>query len=389
MPLESRTRFAHPPALRWALVLAASLCIHFLALRQIGTLHAFQPEALVSVAPLEMELVQQQVPPPKPAAPAKLSPQPSKPKPLRKPQSAPPKETASNNPVPHMPADAMTALETDAPALAEKIDPQETPAPAAENDADLAQLMGEQLAPPEPDFEPPPAFALPPSAQLRYDVVAWKDEQPWYGKGEFIWRNDDSRYQLLGEASASIFFVKVPLLNFSSEGAIHTDRLQPALYIEKPRKKPELRTEFRGGQEIVFAATGVSLAMSGATQDRASVVWQLAGLARGASEELRSDTMFQIPVAGTRSAKTWFVRVLGQNEITTPAGKISTWHLAQVRERGSSEERIDIWLAPALEWYPVKIRHSSDNGDYVELVLTEIREVAPTAHTIPNQMETE
>jgi len=38
----------------------------------------------------------------------------------------------------------------------------------------------------------------------------------------------------------------------------------------------------------------------------------------------------------------------------------------------SKEQTLDLWLAPGLEWYPVKLRFSDGDRDYVEQTLEKI-----------------
>jgi hypothetical protein len=38
----------------------------------------------------------------------------------------------------------------------------------------------------------------------------------------------------------------------------------------------------------------------------------------------------------------------------------------------ASDQALDIWLAPSQEWYPVKLRFSDDDKDFVEQTLTKL-----------------
>ena len=37
------------------------------------------------------------------------------------------------------------------------------------------------------------------------------------------------------------------------------------------------------------------------------------------------------------------------------------------------QDPADIWLAPDLQWYPVKLRYTESDGDYIEQTLREVR----------------
>jgi hypothetical protein len=45
---------------------------------------------------------------------------------------------------------------------------------------------------------------------------------------------------------------------------------------------------------------------------------------------------------------------------------------------GSEEQQLDIWLAPALQWYPVKLRFTEGGGDFIEQTLRQVRPANPS-----------
>ena len=55
-----------------------------------------------------------------------------------------------------------------------------------------------------------------------------------------------------------------------------------------------------------------------------------------------------------------------------PIGTLQTWHLVRIPKPGSFDDRVDIWLAPQHEWYPVKVRYTDlrPEGDYIDLALS-------------------
>lgn len=244
---------------------------------------------------------------------------------------------------------------------------------------------------PELDYEPAAprllwqAVDLPPPAELHYDVIAVKDEQKWHGSGVFRWESDRGQYRLVGEAHASLLFFKLTALNFASEGVINEFGIAPLRYSEKPRNKPEMVAAFRhDAQRIDFAATGSSHPYHGGEQDRASVIWQLAGIGRASPERIVPGAEMEMVVAGPRDADVWHIRVLGLEEVAGKDGTVQAWHFARVRQHGAGERRIDVWLAPERDWYPVRIRQSDAEEDYLELTLDTLR---PLAVAQPEQTE--
>jgi hypothetical protein len=365
--------------LRWPTLFVASLLLHLLLFGWVDGRLVFPAGARPEPAVLDVAL---HAPPPPPRAAPEPKPKP----PARKarPRRAPPPVAAPAAPV----TDAVTlAPEPEATEASGAAD-----AEAQDDTPPLAEVM------PQLDYEPAAprllwqAVDLPPSAELRYDVVALKKEQHWYGNGVFTWESKDGGYRLVGEANASLLFFKITVLNFSSEGVINEYGIAPERYSEKPWRKPATNTDFRHAQhKILFSANNASHPYYGGEQDRASVLWQLAGIGRAAPERFRAGDELEVVVAGTRDARPWRIRILGQEQIETELGELHTWHLARVRPDGDGEQRIDVWLAPEQNWYPVKVRQTDADGDYLDLSLSKLIPAASTsaATAEPNRMGNE
>ena len=46
--------------------------------------------------------------------------------------------------------------------------------------------------------------------------------------------------------------------------------------------------------------------------------------------------------------------------------------VAQALAPDKKGQQVDLWLAPSLEWYPVKVTFADEDGDYVEQTLQKI-----------------
>ena len=215
---------------------------------------------------------------------------------------------------------------------------------------------------------------LPPSARLSYRIQAFKQGQNVFGSGLINWKNEGSNYLIEGESS--LLFITV--FRFRSEGTIDSEYgISPILYAETRFRKPETNTHFHRERNLVsFSASTRSYPRKGGEQDRSSVVWQLAGIGRHDAEQFQPGVKFPVFVAGARDAETWYFEVVGLEDIDVAAGKMRTWHLARKPRTGSYDQALDIWLAPRKDWYPVRLRHTEKNGDYLDMSLSEI-EVAP------------
>lgn len=211
---------------------------------------------------------------------------------------------------------------------------------------------------------------LPPSALLKYDVQKTSQEgQPMYGHGSIGWQTDGTHYSVDGEAGVLFFTV----LNFKSEGTIDSSGIAPETYSEKRFRRAETATHFhRERNTISFSSSTKSYPRKGGEQDRASVIWQLAGIGRGDREKFSPGAQIDLTVAGTRDADTWSMVVVGQEEIRVAGETIQAWHVTRLPRAGSHDQKLDIWLAPQHNWYPVRLRYTENNGDFLDMSLTNL-----------------
>lgn len=343
--------------LRWLALLLASLLLHLIGL-EWATGHLGMPswrdrEAPVMMTELLPPPVKKVIVPPRPKAAAR-----PKPRPKHKPVLPPPPPPPVVEPTP-------------APTVVAAPEPS-TEAPAESATASVpAEPIAEAPATPAPP-EAQHKFSAPPSAELEYDVMALREGQKWYGSGKFQWTSTPDSYRVTGEASITFFF-KITVLNFSSEGTIADFGIAPVLYTEKPFRKAMTNTHFQhDNHKISFSASEASYPYNGGEQDRASVIWQLAGIGRGDPAQFAPGAGINVLVAGTRDAEQWHIAIIGQEDIETPYGKTGAWHVVRTPRPGSYDQKIDIWLSPQHDWYPVRILYTYANGDYLDLSLSDL-----------------
>jgi hypothetical protein len=290
------------------------------------------------------------------------------PKPVIKPSTQPPR------PTPKAAAARGGAVPPKPVALAD----QTVPSPPAHTDttADIAPTAVTVEAPApaltaasEPDSKTY-NIDLPPSADLKYDVQKTpKDGAAMYGSGTIKWQTDGSSYTVDGEFG--VLFITA--LHFQSSGSIDDSGIVPELYSEKRFRKAQTNTHFhRERNTISFSSSTLSYPRSGGEQDRASIMWQLAGIGRGDSGKFVAGSSIDLFVAGTRNAETWKMLIIGQEEITIDGVTTQTWHVARAPRSDTHDQRLDIWLAPDQHWYPVRLRYTESNGDFLDMTLTSL-----------------
>jgi hypothetical protein len=67
----------------------------------------------------------------------------------------------------------------------------------------------------------------------------------------------------------------------------------------------------------------------------------------------------------------WTFKVLARENINTGMGPMAALHLVKV-PAPESAQHIDLWLAPGHEWYPVKLRFSEEDGEFVQQTVDKI-----------------
>ena len=214
------------------------------------------------------------------------------------------------------------------------------------------------------------AFSLPPSADLSYSVQARQRGMTLSGDSLTTWRVDGAKYTLTAETHVPLFG---KIIEHKSEGAIDEYGLAPLQFYEKRfRKEPSTTTFGRDSKTIGFSQSGESYPLTGGEQDRASALWQLLALARGAPRKFKPGSEWALFVAGRRDAEPWSFKVVGREQVHTGQGDVSAVHLVKAPPPHDQGQQVDIWLAPSLDWFPVRVRYADNDGDFVEQTLEKI-----------------
>lgn len=211
---------------------------------------------------------------------------------------------------------------------------------------------------------------LPPSADLVYKIEARKKGISLGGDSLLSWRVGNGTFSVSNVARAS-FLGKI--LDNRSEGVIDAFGLAPTQFNEKRfRKEPTLATFDRAARKISFNTGDEHYPLLGGEQDRSSVQWQLAAVARAAPEKFVPGSEWKFFVAGRRDAEVWTFKVVGREVLRTAMGNLQAVHFIKAPQADANAQHIDLWLAPGNEWYPVKLRFSEADGEFVQQTIEKI-----------------
>ncbi|MFZ6872055.1 DUF3108 domain-containing protein [Undibacterium sp. Di27W] len=215
------------------------------------------------------------------------------------------------------------------------------------------------------------ATKLPPSAELQYSIKAKQSGLPLSGSASVKWQSSEQKYSIVTETRAMLVG---KILDASSHGSIDDYGLAPDKFVEKRFGKPATTTSFeRDSKTLRFSASAETYALKGGEQDRTSASWQLIAIARAAGENFKAGSEWKMLVAGRRDADPWTFKVLGLENIKTPMGDMQAIHVSKAPPADSKDQQLDLWLAPSLEWYPVRLKFSDADGDFVDQVLESVK----------------
>lgn len=211
---------------------------------------------------------------------------------------------------------------------------------------------------------------LPPSVDLSYTIKARQKGFSIGGDALVSWRVTGASYTLHSDTRAMLFG---SIMENRSEGLIDSYGIAPVQFTEKRiRKEPWTTTFERGGKIISFTESKVTYPLKGGEQDRSSVAWQLVAVARAAPDKFLPGSEWTFFVAGRRDAEPWTFKVIKQESVQTGLGAVEALHLAKLPPADSKDQRLDIWLAPSREWYPVRLRFTDSDDEYVDQTLAKI-----------------
>jgi len=213
-------------------------------------------------------------------------------------------------------------------------------------------------------------LSVPPSAELHYNIEAQQSGLQVTGEALVKWNNSGSKYSVTAETRAMLLG---KILEASSEGNIDSYGLAPLRFVDKRFRKEPTTTSFNREQNTIsFTQSDLSYPLLGGEQDRTSIIWQLIAVARGNTDKFNTNSEWLFFVAGPRDAEQWRFKVVGREKIKTALGEINAVHVLRAPPSNDQGQKLDIWLAPASEWYPVRLRFTDPNGDFIEQTLDKI-----------------
>ncbi len=213
---------------------------------------------------------------------------------------------------------------------------------------------------------PPVAFAWPPSTRLSYKLLG-NYRGPVEGTAQVDWLRQGSRYQV------HLFTAIGPVLSrrISSEGELTAQGLAPRRFDgeQKVLFRAARRWQLRFGPEQVLLSDGKDVPTQPGVQDEASQFVQLTWLFTTQPDKLRVGGAVDMPLAISRKLERWTYDVVGEELLRFPFGDVATFHLKPRRAATGGDLSAEIWIAPTLQYLPVRIRITDGKDSWVDLTL--------------------
>ena len=201
------------------------------------------------------------------------------------------------------------------------------------------------------------AYTVPDSVRLKFQVQA--NKFPFGANAELLWQRNGASYEARLELSA---FGQARIQ--SSRGQVTGDGLAPTRFSDKFRSEVAAHFEREKGK-VTFSANTPDVPLLAGAQDRLSVLVQLAAMMAGDPGRYPAATTIAIQTIGPRDADTWLFTVGSAETLTLPGGELATLKLVR-NPRQEFDQKVELWLAPALGYLPARIRITEPSGDFVD-----------------------
>lgn len=260
---------------------------------------------------------------------------------------------------PEVPAAPTARADSDTVLLADASAPNAAAPASGSNPARTANSATSSSSASAPAAAAARHYVFPAPVRLKYDIKGESKGIPYFASGELLWQHDGHSYDARMEISI-LMFSRIQ----TSTGQLSGQGLQPTRFGDKVRSEVAAHFE-RTKDKVSFSANTPDVALLPGAQDQLSVFMQLAAMLAGAPGQVPSGTTLPFQAIGPRSAESWVFTVEASEKLDLPGGEVTALKLTRepAVEYGP---RAEIWLAPNMDYMPVRIRLTQANGDLVD-----------------------
>jgi hypothetical protein len=99
---------------------------------------------------------------------------------------------------------------------------------------------------------------------------------------------------------------------------------------------------------------------------------QLTWLFTTQPERLREGEVIELPLALPRRIAPWRYVVGATEVLATPAGDVPAVHVQPQGVRAAGDLTVEFWVAPSLQYLPVRMRIRQDEHTFIELLIDQL-----------------
>lgn len=207
---------------------------------------------------------------------------------------------------------------------------------------------------------PSAALAIPGSVRMRYSVTGESRGQPYRAGAALSWRHDGEQYEARLEVSVLLLGTRQQ----TSSGRLTTQGLAPQRFADRSRSEQAAHFERDAGR-ISFSGNAPSAPLQPGAQDRLSILFQLGALLAGDPGRYPAGSAIAVQTASTRDADLWIFNVVGEEQLQLPGGEVKALKIERLPRR-EFDQKVEIWVDPAQDYLPVRVRLTQPGGDFVD-----------------------
>ena len=361
--------------------LAVVLLLHALAIAFFSQF--LQPPSLLAhmTAPMYTRTISVQAPAPEPAAQAPMAEAaPERPTArIETPQQAARRKAARPPPPRATASQAQAATERPAPAPPEAPEAAASQAVAAAPAAEPAGPVDAASAALAAASAPAPTQAAASAAAPAY-LAQWPADTrltyrlggnyrgELHGSAQVLWQREGTRYQ----ASVQIDLGLLLSMRFTSQGEITEQGLAPEVYEEQVRQR---RRGVRIGEDVRLN-NGERVPRPQDVQDTASQFVEMGHRFATDPAALQAGSEIRLWLARPGGVDQWTYDVVGEDTLHLPRlGAVPAYHLKpRPLDKPRGPISAEIWIAPTLQYLPVRIRLTQGPDTYMDLMVETIEQ---------------
>lgn len=258
--------------------------------------------------------------------------------------------------------DAQAQAQAMAQAAAQPVAPGALPSALASTSASAASLPGAGAGSADAPVLPVYDYRFPGSTRLKYDVSGLVKGFRYYVSGELLWLQDGKTYDARLEISHFLLGSRVQ----TSKGALTPQGLEPLRFGDKVRS--EVAAHFQRAKGLVtFSANTPEAPLMPLAQDQLSIFVQLAAMWGANAGRFGPGLQLPFQTVGPRTSENWTFLVGAPERLKVDGRELPATKLLRERS-GDFDTRVELWLAPALDYLPARIRLTQSNGDEVDML---------------------